>query len=137
LHRTAEARKRIDAALAILKETKDYPAAEIKLDSVAFVAARAFADAKADEGDLRHATALYEQLLAQVMASKPEPYADLRDTPRMSALYETLNLLYGRTGESAKAAAIKANRLDLWRQWDRKLSNNAFVRQQLTAASLP
>ncbi|HXP85396.1 MAG TPA: serine/threonine-protein kinase [Bryobacteraceae bacterium] len=137
LHRAAEAKQRIEAALAILKETKDYPAERIKLDSVAYVASCALADYEAEEGDPHHAARLYEQLLGQVMAAKPEPLTDLRDAPRMSGLYEALTVLYRRTGETAKAESTEAGRLELWRQWDRKLPNNAFIRRQLQAASRP
>jgi regulator of sirC expression with transglutaminase-like and TPR domain len=80
---------------------------------------------------------MYEQLLEKVMAAKPEPLTDLKEAPRFSLLYETLAALYRRTGETAKADATLARRLELWQQWDQKLPNNAFVRRQLEAAARP
>jgi hypothetical protein len=78
---------------------------------------------------------MYEQLLANVMASKPDPLNDLRDAPRMSHLYENLAALYRRSGATANADSMQAMRLELWRQWDQKLPNNAFVRRQLEGAA--
>ena len=51
----------------------------------------------------------------------------------MSKLYEALEGLYRRTDDRNKAEGMKARRLNLWRQWDRKLPNNPFVQRQLTA----
>jgi hypothetical protein len=50
---------------------------------------------------------------------------------RLSRLYETLALLYRRTGEIPKMRTMAAQRLELWRNWDAKLRNNAFVRREL------
>lgn len=135
LHRPVEAKQRIDAALSILKETKDYPAERIKLDSEAFVVASAQADYEVDRGHLHRAVELYEQLLARVMASHPQASTDLRDAPRMSHLYGALGRLYRRTGETAKARSMELRRIKLWRLWERKLPNNPFVLRQIAAGA--
>jgi serine/threonine protein kinase len=137
LHRAAEAKQRIDLALAILKEAKAYPAERIKLNNEVYLASCAQADYEAEEGDPRRAVQMYEQLLDKVMAAKPEPLTDLRDATRMSGLYQAMGILYRRTGETSKAESMQAQRLELWRQWDQKLPNSSFVRRQLEAASLP
>jgi hypothetical protein len=54
---------------------------------------------------------------------------------KLSRLYESLIDLYRRTGETGKAENMKMRQLELWRHWDQKLPNNAFVRRQLEAAS--
>jgi len=36
-----------------------------------------------------------------------------------------------------KADGMQQKRLELWRQWEQKLPDNAFVRRQLEAAALP
>lgn len=135
LHRTSEARQRIDAAFAILKETKDYPAERITLDSEAHSAVRALADYQAEEGQTQRAIETYEQLLDKVMASKPEPLTDLRDAAKLSRLYEASAGLYRRAGQTERAESMETRRLELWRHWDRKLPNNAFVRRQLAATA--
>ena len=136
LYRATEAKQRIHAALDILKETKDYPTEQVKLDSEIFTVTCALADYEADGGDPHRALEIYEQLLDKVIAGKPEPLTDLRDAPKMSRLYEALTFLYRRTGDTAKMQIMVAQRLELWRQWDGKLPNNAFVRRQLEAVSL-
>jgi hypothetical protein len=136
LHRIAEAKQRIEASLAILRDTKDYPAERVQLDSRVYLALRARADYEAEQGDPRRAAEQYEQLLAKVMAAKPEVLTDLRDVPRLSLLYAALARACRRTGNPA-AQDIESRRLELWRQWDRKLPNNSFIRRQLEAARLP
>jgi len=135
LHRPSEAKARIDAAFAILKETKDYPAKQIRPASPVYTADCALADHEAETGDLRHALQLYQQLLAGVMATKPDPLGDLRDTPRISSIYGTLAVLFRRTGDPASAEAMHARQVELWRSWQHKLPQNAFVRRQLEATA--
>jgi tetratricopeptide (TPR) repeat protein len=137
LHRDLEAKRRIDAALSILKETRDYPAEQIELNSEVYIAFCALADNEAEEGNLRHAAQMYEQLLDKVKAAKPDLVTDLRDATRMSGFYGALTVLYRRTGETTKAANMQARRLELWRQWDTKLPKNPFIHRQLAAATLP
>ena len=134
LHRTAEARRRIDLAISILKQTKDLPRERIKLDSDAYIVSAALADYEAEEGDPRKAAELFAQLLDRVMAANPDPYGDLRDAPGLSHLYETLARLYRRTGDSAKAEGMESRRLQLWQGWNRKLPHNQFVLRQNAAA---
>lgn len=138
LHRTSEAKQRIEAAFAILKETKDYPAERIPFERMElYDAFTALADHEAEVGDPHRAVADYEELLDKVIAAKPETLTDLRDVPRISSLYETLSRLYRRTGNITKANDVESLRLELWRHWDTKLPNNLFVRRQLDAARLP
>ena len=137
LHRPGEAKQRLDAAFAILGETGDYPAARVKLDSDAYVALCARADYYAGQGDSRRALSTYRQLLDKVIAAKPDALNDLRDAPRLSSIYAAIDDLCRRTGDPAGADQMAATRLELWRQWDRKLPNNPFVRRQLAEAQRP
>jgi serine/threonine-protein kinase len=137
LHRAPEAQQRIAQALAILKETKDYPPVMVKLDSEIYIVSCAEADYEAQKGDIHRAIQIYEQLFDKVQAAKPDPLNDLKDAPKMSRLYESLAVLYRRTSETDKANNMQAARLELWQQWSQKLPNNAFVQHQLEAAALP
>jgi serine/threonine protein kinase/tetratricopeptide (TPR) repeat protein len=137
LHQPAEAKRRVDAALTILRQTKDLPADQIKLDNEAFEVSRAEADDEADAGNPRRAAELYEQLLSHVMAAKPQAFDDLRDAPRLSQLYDALASLDRRNGQTFKAQEMESRRLELWRAWDRKLPNNQFVLRQIEAAKAP
>ncbi len=136
LHRGPEAIRRIESASSILHETKDLPAQAIKLDSDAYVVSCAWADYHAAEGNLDRAVALYEQLLARVMAANPQEFDDLRNAPKLSLLYEKVAGVYRRTGAIAKASATEARRVDLWQRWDKKLPDNAFIRWELEATRL-
>lgn len=134
LNRFDEARRRIDAAVAILGKTHDLPADRIDLDSEAFVVSRAEADEEAEAGSPRRAAELYEKLLARVMPANPAANRDLRDAVPLSQLYASLDAVYRRTGETAKAQEMESRRTELWQAWDRKLPANPFIRRQLAAA---
>src|SRR5215472_7595205 len=133
LRRAGEAKQRIDAAFAILKDTKDYPAEQVPLSGEVFSTLRAQADYEADLGEPRRALELYEELLDKVMAAKPDALNDLRDAPKLSQIYEALAQLYRRTGDVVKAETLEDRRRQLWQHWDRKLPNNPFVLRQIAA----
>lgn len=135
LRRQHEAKDRIDQSLAILRQTKDYPAKQIQLDSETCVVVSAWADYEAKTGDVGQAIQLYQQLLAHVMASDPSPDTDLPDAPRMSRLYERLADLHRASGDIRAARDMDSRRMTLWQGWDRKLPNNPFIRKQLAAAA--
>ncbi len=134
VHRGSEARKRIDDAFAILKETHDYPVDKITLGSEVYTALWARADDYAEGGDAHRAVDIYEELLNKIMASKPDPLADLRDAAKLSQFYAALAGLYRQTHDSARAENIDAQRREVWQYWDRKLPNNPFVLGQIAAA---
>jgi hypothetical protein len=110
LSRQPEAAKRIAAALNVLLETKDYPAAKITLDAEAYTVMRAQADDLAATGHLGESVRAYEQLLARLSSSLPAATADLRSAMKLSDFYDTLGALYRRSGQTAKADDI-ASRL--------------------------
>jgi tetratricopeptide (TPR) repeat protein len=134
LGRRDEAGARIDAALALLKDTKDYPSQTIKLSSETWTIICALADHQAAMGNPHEGLATYEQLLDAVMATKPEALADLRDAPKLSRIYVGMAVLYGRTGDRAKMAALNSRRLELWSHWQQALPRNSFVLRQVEAA---
>lgn len=91
LRRAAEAKQRINAAFAILQDTKDYPAEQIPFDRLAvYPVVLASADWEAENGSPNHAVEIYEDLLDKVMAAKPLPLTDLRDAPAVSDLYAAM-----------------------------------------------
>lgn len=132
LHRSLEAKERIDKALTILKQTKDLPLERVELNnSPVYFALTAQADYEAQMGDIHRAVQMYEHLLDKVMTGKPELLNDLPDAPALSRLYGSLAVLYSRIGDNAKADEMRSRRLELWREWDRKLPKNAFILRQL------
>ncbi len=137
LRRSSEAKQRIDAAVGVLKNIKEYPSDHIRLNSSASVVLEALADYYADQEHPQSAVTIYEELTDKIMASKPDPQNDLSDANELSRLYQKLENLYRRTGETAKADALQARRKELWRQWDGKLPKNTFIQRQLASATLP
>jgi tetratricopeptide (TPR) repeat protein len=131
LNRPGEAKRRIDEAFTILTETKDYPSDRISLDSELRAVLQALADHHADERQPVEAIDGYEQLLQKVLASEPDVENDLRDAYSLALLYGDLARLYRSAGRSEQAAATDAENLALWRHWDRKLPDNAFVARRL------
>jgi tetratricopeptide (TPR) repeat protein len=134
LNRAADAHDRIERALQLLRDTKDYPAEQIALGSEVDVALRALADHHAAIGDARRAAEIYQDLLERIQASKPDPEHDLRHATHISRLYESSAAAHRRFGHPQIADALSTRRLELWRGWERTLPQNPFVRQQLAAA---
>ncbi len=135
LGRPAEARERLDAAFERLKQLKMYPAEKITPGSVAFKTVRALADFEADNGDVPHAIETYDKLLEQIRAGKLAPDVLLEDALDLSNIYLALSDLHRRAGEAAAASDVEAHRLELWRQWERKLPENPFVLRQIAATT--
>ena len=92
---------------------------------------QATADHHADEGQVSKAIDEYDQLLAKVMAAKPEVDDDLRAAYSLSLLYRDQARLHRVAGAADRAAAINAKRVALWKQWSEKLPDNPFVLRQL------
>jgi len=107
LHRSDEAARRIDDALAILRETHDYPTPSVNLDNDPFIVLRAQADY----------TRQYADLVARVLTAKPDWQNDLRDATRLADLYDR--------------AGMTAQRTEIWRYWAGKLPGNEFIRRRL------
>lgn len=131
LNRLGEARRRLDEALAVLRETKDYPSDRLTLDSDAYVVLRALADQRADEGAVGDAIQQYEQLLEQTMAGRPDVQHDLRDAFALSLLYEDLARLHRAAAAPAPADAVDAKRRAIWMGWNEAHPGNPFVLRQL------
>jgi serine/threonine protein kinase len=134
LNRTAEGRQRVEKALAILEQTKDYPSDRVALDSELRSVLHARADQRADEGHVQEAIQQYGQLLEKVMAAKPDVEHDLRDAYTLSLLYRDLAHLHRATGASADAAAVEAKSRAIWTAWNETRPNNPFVLRQIAAA---
>jgi tetratricopeptide (TPR) repeat protein len=137
LGRTAEARRRLDAAFARLRQLHLYPAERIELGERADLALRARADLDAGTGNVARASAIYQELLQQVLAGGPKPETDLADAVDLSNLYRAAAEVQRRAGRPGLASSLAARRAGLWREWSARLPQNEFVRRQLDAALRP
>jgi tetratricopeptide (TPR) repeat protein/predicted Ser/Thr protein kinase len=137
LGRSPEARQRLDAAFARLRELKLYPTDRITLGSETELTVQASADLEAGLGNLARALEIARKLVEDVLASKPNPEQNLTDASRLSRLYKAVADLSRRAGHPDRAFELEARRLQLWQHWDRKLPNNAFVLRQIAATPTP
>jgi len=131
LGRAAEARTRLDAAFATLKELKLYPADKVSLGSLTYKALRARAGFEAAAGNLAAAIDIDRRLLDQVQAAQMEPQTSLEDATDLSNLYRELTDFYQRHRDLGAANMTSALRVELWQTWDRKLPGNEFVQRQM------
>jgi tetratricopeptide (TPR) repeat protein len=135
LGRPAGARQRLDRAFAILKDLKLYPVDKIEAGAEADTALAALADHEAATGNAARGIEIYQGLLERARGEKPE--TSLVDAVNLSSIYRSMGNLYRHAGRAELASAMEAQRLDLWRNWDRKLPHNPFVLRQITAAASP
>jgi len=133
LNRHAEAAERIDAAIGILRDTKDLPAEHLNLDDPGFAILRARADDLEERGDVRQAVDASAALLRQVSAGDSHPQTDLRDAVLISRLYDAQKRRDRALGDMPGAAALHERQRDLWREWSGRLPGNSFVLRQLAA----
>ena len=133
----AEARKRLDAAFALLRDLKLYPADQVELGSEPDDTLRASAEQEAAGGNVPQGIEIYQQLRFRIMASQPKPDSDLSDAASLSGIEAALAALHRKAGQLDSARQVEARRLDLWRRWDRKLPNNPFVQHELAAQRPP
>ena len=135
LHRESDARARIDAAFRLLRDTGDYPSAVLEPGSEADAALRALADDDAETGRLDRAIrTLCGSCAAACWHPIPDPQTDLVNAVSLTRLDASLAALLRRAGGADEAAALEAGNREIWRQWDRRLPDNPFVRRELAAA---
>jgi serine/threonine protein kinase len=129
------ARQRMDAAMAILKDIKDYPAEQYYFDTAAYTVLCALADHESASGEPRRAIQTYEDLLARTNEARESARSDLSAAFKLSILYATLGSLYRQTGDTAQADDLHTRRRELWQHWSRKLPYNPIVRRQIESAN--
>ena len=135
MHRFPEARQRIEAAFTVLSEIAEYPAKMVLPDGEVAAALRARADYELETGERNRAVATYEELLAALMAAKPDPAGDLADAAKVSTMYYDMALVYRRVNNVARAQVMDAQRSRLWQDWNARRPHNAYVQRQLTIRS--
>jgi tetratricopeptide (TPR) repeat protein len=135
LHREDEAKQRIELALRLLRELKQYPAEKIEPLSEPDRAVRALADHYAEVGQLQRAIDTYQELLAKITAWKLDPQNDLRDATCLSRTWLALATVLKRAGRADEAAALDARRTELAIHWSQKLPGNTIVHRQVSGTS--
>jgi tetratricopeptide (TPR) repeat protein/predicted Ser/Thr protein kinase len=137
LHRLEEARQNLDAAFDRLGRLKQYPAASIELGSPADNTLRAQAEYDAARGNFRLAAAEADELLRLIWAGGPKPDTSLSDAMELSNVYAGAARLHRLAGQIELAEGCNQRRRSLWREWQTKLPNNAFIRHQQALIQSP
>ncbi len=125
--RNEEANRRIAEAFQLLRDAHQYPAHSIEPMSRADHVTRAEADAYAETGQTAKAIVAYQELLVNLMASKPDLRNDLRDATCISRTWTALANLLRKAGRIDEAKRLEEQRADLWNHWDSKLPNAQFL----------
>ncbi|HWH59880.1 MAG TPA: serine/threonine-protein kinase [Terriglobales bacterium] len=125
-----EAKQRIERALELLHEAGRYPTDKIEPMNAVYDALRAQADDYAETGDRAKAIAAYRQLLDKMVAWKPDVQNDLRDATCLSRTWSALADLLYHTGQIDAARQFEAQRTELWKHWESKLSMGQFLLRQ-------
>ena len=128
--RTADARRHLESALAIMAANSLYPASPIEPQSETADALRARAEFEGAE-DPSRGIQLYEEILAKLQASDAKPESRLGDAQEIASIYSAISALYRRWGNTDAAQRSADSALALWREWDRKLPGNPFIQRQM------
>jgi len=130
LGRNDEAKRRLDKAFQFLNDAHQYPADKVEPMSASDHAMRARADLYAATGQTSKAIDAYQELLAKLMAWKPDLQGDLRDATCLSRTWSAMAQLLRRQGRADEAARLEAQRAELWDHWKSKLPNGEFLLRQ-------
>src|SRR4029077_20997051 len=120
-HHEGDARERIDAAMRLLRGTRDYPAEAIRPGSEADIVLGSLADHYAETGHPDKAIETYQDLLRKNLASTPDHHNDLVNAGRLSRNYASLAGLLKRIERLDEASSLENRRAELWRNWNRRL----------------
>jgi serine/threonine protein kinase len=132
-----EARHRIEEAVQLLHDARQYPADKVEPMGRADHVMRASADDYAETGQTEKAIAAYQELLDKLMAWKPDLQNDLRDATCVARTWTALANLLRKAGRGQEADRLETQRADLWNQWNGKLPNAQFLlRQSLSQIAL-
>ena len=130
--RGEDARGRINDAFLPLRDLHIYPADKVEPMSEAEDALQAQADDYAETGQIVEAIGAYQELLAKLMAWKPDIENDLRDATCIARAWTGLAILLRRAGRVNDAAQLEKQRAELFAYWKTKLPNGDFlIRQSL------
>lgn len=134
--RGEDARGRIKDAFVTLRDLHLYPADKVEPMSEPDDALRAQADDYAETGQIVKAIGAYQELLAKLMAWKPDIENDLRDATCVARAWTGLAILLRRVGRINDAAQLEKQRAELFGHWKGKLPNGDFlIRQSLRQIS--
>ncbi|MGA7852097.1 MAG: serine/threonine-protein kinase [Candidatus Acidiferrales bacterium] len=130
--RDEDARGRVQDAFRLLRDAHVYPADKVEPMSETQDALQAQADDYAETGQIVKAVTAYQELLAKLMAWKPDVENDLRDATCIARAWTGLAILLRRAGHVNDAAQLEEQRAELFSHWKSKLPNGDFlIRQSL------
>jgi hypothetical protein len=130
--RGEDARERIKGSFLPLRDLHVYPADKVEPMSETEDALKAQADDYAETGQIIKGIRAYQELLAKLMAWKPDLQNDLRDAICIARTWTGLAVLLRRAGRVDQATQLEKQRTELFSYWKTKLPNGDFlIRQSL------
>ena len=135
--RGEDARGRIKNAFLPLRDLHVYPADKVEPMSEVDDALQAEVDDYAETGQIVKAIGAYKELLAKLMAWKPDVEDDLRDATCIARTWTGLAILLRRVGRTDEAKRLEAQRTELWGHWKAKLPNAQFLLRQSLSQITP
>ena len=134
LHRLPDAKQRVDAAFEVLRSLGEEESGVGIIGGEWDNTMRASADYEFEAGHPDRAREILMDLQTKLLALHPNPETDLRHANDMSRLYASGAQFDAKLGNLDEEKMFETKRLDLWRQWDRRLPNNPFVHRQIEKA---
>ncbi len=128
--RGEDARERINKAFLPLRDLRLYPADKVEPMSEAYDALQAQADDYAETGQIVSAIGAYQDLLAKLVAWKPDLDEDLRDATCIARTWTALAVLLRKAGHVNDATELEKQRAALFVHWKTKLPNGDFLIRQ-------
>lgn len=132
LGRKDAARRHLDSAFSLLGKLGTYPAKRIELCEEACLTLRARGRFESETGRLAEAAGTFRELLAAFQDADAKPERSLDQSLDYAEIQSALAGVLDRSGDAAGSAEMLARRNALWREWERKLPGNGFVRRQLS-----
>jgi tetratricopeptide (TPR) repeat protein/tRNA A-37 threonylcarbamoyl transferase component Bud32 len=133
LGRQSASRRRIERAVAALRESHRYPFTETTPTSEADALLRAEAETEEAAGNLARAIAIREEAVRMYRRDKKFVETDLQDAYGLSMQWRHLAQLHRRAGRLASARENDALAAGLWRSWLARDPENSFARAQLAS----
>jgi tetratricopeptide (TPR) repeat protein len=126
----AQARQKVDSALAMLRPQLGSPGGRIDPTGAIYYAKLALADHLRDTGELTQAAAVYEEIALNAAIDDPLE-SDLPSANNLSAVWLNLVRTLRKLNKPDAAEPWQQRYLQLWQSWSKKLPENPVVARKL------
>lgn len=135
LGRRAEAGNRVERAIDLLRQLKEYPADRIELGTEVEIALRAWADHLDETGRTERALGVYDEIRQKARFSGGEPNTNLPLADVYANLLGRIAAIEHRLKHVSQAESARAEVIAIWQAWNQKLPANSFIQRRMDAAA--